>query len=451
MLIPSCDTLWRTDTGHCIAQTMMALPAELNNITTPTQIEIQTKSPDGDTSTSAKLTLSPTPVVDAVEARADFLEVKKESATSGSEMIKSMSADHDLRSESFGKLNDGGDVSSPQLRKKSHTFIYRWFHTHNDEHKIKNAGSEDSVRSSSSSISDSTPSRKHTLIYRLFHHENEHYQPGHHHTHQSHDHSGLVHYHHDAHQNGESSQARASNGNCVGVHPDPSDVLSPHAQHRHAILYRLFHHVHQDSSETSSATSSSIWSRKKLPGMEMVTSGRASATTSMDNLQTSPKSVASQHKLNGAKDDGGSADSSVKSVKSVNSSRRSSKKSHEDDSGAGTPKLKTSESTELRRSGLSTIFKSLLLPPKNRHSAPVPESPSMLAVDHPMDKYGHAEKVIGKGAGGTVRLFHKESFNTVHSHHAGQPDVIGPDDKQYAVKVKYRRICWLISKGIPET
>jgi hypothetical protein len=51
-----------------------------------------------------------------------------------------------------------------------------------------------------------------------------------------------------------------------------------------------------------------------------------------------------------------------------------------------------------------------------------------LAVSHHelslTEKYGQAEKIIGKGAGGVVRLFHKLGAT-------------GPDDKLYAVKVYF--------------
>jgi hypothetical protein len=91
------------------------------------------------------------------------------------------------------------------------------------------------------------------------------------------------------------------------------------------------------------------------------------------------------------------------------------------------PQLKSSETQESTASrGALNMFKQLLLPPKNRQSS----TPASMESSHHLhesslgDRYGYAEKVIGRGAGGVVRLFHKIG----HS---------GPGEKLFAVKVSF--------------
>lgn len=76
------------------------------------------------------------------------------------------------------------------------------------------------------------------------------------------------------------------------------------------------------------------------------------------------------------------------------------------------------------RKSLNSLFKQFRLPPVSRSSS----SSNLGKISSPYGshefvagKYGQEEKVIGKGAGGTVKLFHKIGFT-------------GPHDKLYAVK-----------------
>ena len=479
--MPLNQILVRTDTGHCIPQTIMAVPMEDGN---PVQQEQRldvasaaennvVKSPASATSErTIVLTISPTPIASTVQVRADIVEITTQATET---VVQGESSDGNAPEiVPAAPLSASSEhLPSPLVTKKStsHTFIYRWFH-HNDNDEpgmpsSTKTRSEDSLHSASS---DAAPSRKHTLIYRLFHQHDIYMEKR----------SDTA----PAAENGSAeSSAPASTEPTPAESPtSPSNANDEHKHHdnekncvcaqdetpgtpqthrRHALLQKLFHHAHtsatntdddrSDHSESTPASPSpfSFMSlRKKHHDSDTVPGGSNHA--SADNLSESAveerKAHRRGHAFRRSADGAGELhlhhDVARRSTKKLSprSSMQNIAESGELNATGSRNQLKSSESTELRKG--FNMFRHLLLPPKHRPSlvsSPAPSTPDLTTANpseantaapspsahHEMtleEKYGHAEKVIGKGAGGVVRLFHKSGFT-------------GPHDKLYAVKV----------------
>eukprot|EP00158_Paraphelidium_tribonemae_P007818 Partr_v1_DN28368_c0_g1_i1_m78590 putative serine threonine protein kinase len=267
---------------------------------------------------------------------------------------------------------------------------------------------------------------------------------------------------------------------CVAIHPPrPTDPVASHQ--RNMLLQRLFQHsTGEDSPSTVAASHALGGSTRKLRPK------RGSAPPSMDSIHhllpdgLHPHPHSNLHPVvpsgvnNGAHssasgtnetDSVGSSRSSVNSVESVSASgggggRRGSKGKHQKpikmavtasksldnlstvsgdkipsvtnskgSSSGGNPFSKSRPPSQSlsrdRKNSAQSMFKGLLVPPKNKGVVPSAGPDPNVVVGVPVDslheKYGQAEKVIGKGAGGTVKLFHKLGH-------------VGPDDSLYAVK-----------------
>lgn len=469
------QTLWRTETGHCIQQVKGDLP-ELLRVTTdplqtmhavsmdqmPRKITIETKSPSNpDQTTNVTLTISPTPIASTIQVTAQFSEPPLVPAAASSlastarpsrdsvlgstdeKTSESSLADdvqescEDIRYHAGKRLavptpipespsvapSTGGGAADTIGRhsnaeshssKKSHTFFYRFFHASHDviSRPPSVASSRESMNEEPSSSRQPTNESntrgggngKNAFLYRLLHHH-QHHQ---HHADDSADH----------HDHGADDHE-----NCIAKPPQDPTV----AHRRRQMFHRIFHHFdhHHDSS----------------PGTEhFMVSGRHSKRQSNGNSSTehsdadhegglsSRTSMASfdMHEETPSPPPGGS-DTPATPSKSHDDLQRLSR--------AGSPiqmKSETHESSGSRRA--IQMFKQLLLPPKARRassgnldpaSAQSSSASSQTASpssEHSLfEKYGFAEKVLGKGAGGVVRLFHK----------IGEE---GPSDRMYAVK-----------------
>lgn len=484
MMIISNDILIRTETGHCTTtHTLMALPYDLQNTTATSP-----QSENG-TTTSVVLTISPTPIAAAVEVRADIVEIKTTDKANGiqhetpwtnSESVPSP-ADHKTLSQDdmapSAVQNLAVDADSV-VHKKSHTFIYRWLHhTMNSAasagsedshvsfpHGAKSA-SEDSLHSLGHGIGDGTLSRKPPLIYRLFHYQHHHHQ---------HQHDVTYHQHHptsseedpDEREEGKNrssrslrhsksnlsqtaNQEQAEGGDSTQQpcnHPDHAG-MSPQGTRRTALMTKLFHHLHSDATEHHQHSTSSLHGaaaffslpRRKGTDSPLTGSSPHSSTDFVDHQPSQQQGEEHKDKKRGRF----SRKSVDGAVEAMSNSRPSTSRASVDsgrDAGSETGgtshqstsarALKHTDSGDFTssRKGFH-MFKSLLMPPKQRAALAMSSSQELVMTppsstsEHSIDKYGQPEKVIGKGAGGTVKLFHKCTNS-------------GPrDDKLYAVKV----------------
>ena len=457
------DNLWRTETGHCIARTLLNIESEAGRSDLPSQITIDTTAPESDRVTSVTLTLSPTPIASAIQITAASQSEPREDVSERSEMsqevaidtsqsgkqpsqkpqissssaaLKSVAAaaaaesgiavvngselhlaDRSVSEKASHEHLHGSPMTNaginhshhnglpPVAPKKSHTFIYRWFHSGHSQAPSRAASSElmdsaaetgsqnGAVHSSRSSASSQEGHQKHTLIYRLFHpHE-------HHHHIDEEQHVGIGHSHMD----------------------------SPQAARRHALISKLFHQTHHhasddDHSERSSATPSPSLPHLHISGLFSGTirkKQRSQAVTPSASAQASNHASAEHSEAEISSESSATSTDHYQSQKSaehlptIASSNDGSRKASADTSGAHPPLPK-------ERRSLNSMFRQLLMPPKNRRAMGVVASHDHDATQL-TEKYGQAEKVIGKGAGGTVRLFHKIGFS-------------GPHDRLYAVK-----------------
>jgi hypothetical protein len=456
MVIPNCDTLWRTDTGHCIAQTFVALPSEILSV--PGEIQIRTTTSSVDSSSRQKeqngsvtLTLSPTPIASTIQVVANFSSSKANSTLKSKEALhidppstpvsgksspivagsphhgstESMDGGHHSNSNSSNNIKHMSHHHPPHQPRRSgsqsHTFLYRWFHpesnasgaaqdsnsnvTTTEESNNDREGSMNSidVESSSNNGGSTSGSRKHTLIYRLLH-------------------PGETHHHDHSHDDDDS---------CIAPHP-PKSNDSPLTHRRYALLQKLFHHAENNSESSSSSPGFgslylSIPRRHKKQGSTSGnhTSGSADHSENEDQLKSTRSSAASEEDLHSPE-------------KHINPEPLSTVPSTRDeDKVEAEPEKKMKKSASVLSSKEEStgsvrrfyIFRNLLVPHKrnassssnNSEASHQSASPQLSSSSVMSEKYGQAEKVIGKGAGGTVRLFHKLGFS-------------GPSDKLYAVK-----------------
>ena len=261
-------------------------------------------------------------------------------------------------------------------------------------------------------VAINTP-RKHTFIYRLFHlHEHE-----------------EVEYHrngnigHHANPNSITNLAEVA-GNGSSEHGEHHE--SAQHFHRKLILQKLFHHAHAGSESSHggsghhiASSGSFIFHKKKKK------TGSIADMSDLDSVQSSHSSV---HSHDGADPKQAKASDRNSSDNLHQSDNEGPQAPHGTPNSSGSPA--PSEPSLLRPEDhhkKSHLFRNLLMPNKNKsmimNSAEVPVSQSSLQSHENLlhEKYGQAEKIIGKGAGGTVRLFHKIGFT-------------GPKDKLYAVK-----------------
>lgn len=461
MNIPNRDALWRTDTGHCIAQTMDQLPGDM---CVPSSIRINTFGEAGEVNsnppTNVTLHLSSTPIVSTIQVVANF------SALNGSGGLLS----HDIADEHRRRIsqsspsspeagrfpddnphliaavaplqlpqqqsatlprvsqkNSLSSLNHPNGQQQSSTFLYRWFHPHDHPSSgtaTPHSVSNESLHSTASSTEEGSSSRKHTMVYRLFH---PHVQQQQHHGEQSHP-----------------QQQHTTESEGIDGHP-PHPVDSPQTQRRHALMSKLFHlhdqelhrpefphaspagaHSHTSSTNAPALISSSHGSFSFMHRKKKNTPG--SSSNEHSDVESCPSSsrTSSHHSLDGVV--GSNEPTDISSNEHVTGSPKnpSSNTSHQN--------LKATDTQDSNGSRRAfNIFKSLLLPPKGRHASNSGTSSTVGSQSGDSingghghenvlgDRYGFAEKIIGRGAGGVVRLFHKLG-------------PLGPGDRLYAVK-----------------
>ncbi|KAI3644835.1 hypothetical protein MP228_010999 [Amoeboaphelidium protococcarum] len=282
-----------------------------------------------------------------------------------------------------------------------------------------------------------------------------------------------------ASQNGHSNCAPHDNlpaeSQGVGWHP-PRPTDSPQTQRRHAVIEKLLHHVqhanhdndhggggtgkdnghsHQqqhhhhnhDRSSSPSMSFQNFFSRKRHAKRQGSVGNTANEQSDLESVSSARSSIASLDNIPG---DHGSTDQNLGSGSDGLNDHLSQKHSSSEQHGSppsrqgspigSNPHLRGShtaassiekvpdsksdiESHTSGRRSINHMFRNMMV--HNKKLASSSESTTnMSTASHESalsDKYGMADKIIGKGAGGTVRLFHKIGF-------------IGPGDKLYAVK-----------------
>lgn len=429
------------------------------------------------------LTISPTPIASTIQITANFPSNSGQNLTQPQDAHSSTSQGHlsapsstkgsadDVESSPRGPRSsqsfDHGKQTAPSITASSHnghpphpprrsgsstshTFLYRWFHPgeHHETGSVVDSTADNSREGSiSSSESISGGSKKNTLVYRLLH-PNEHQHHHHHNSQQAQSNASGASSRPLSAEHGTNSRTlnhvnhehtEDEDVNCIVPQP-PKPTDSPQTHRKYALLQKLFHHVEHASGESGSPSSTSgfgssfhLTIRKHRKQSSSITNG-LNMQGSNEHSDTEVSSHGSNDNLPHAQEKKESHLATIQSGSSNTSPVTTGGDSKPDSSPAdkkskrhgGSSAGSRDETGSLRR---FYVFKNLLATQKGRPSVSSAVSGDashqsvspQLSSNSITEKYGQAEKIIGKGAGGTVRLFHKLGF-------------AGPHDKLYAVK-----------------